>query len=119
MKKCFAASRSLVATIATWPGQSAGLLPTNIKSLFLVPLVAAVAGTASAAASVQVKVENKCGTPARYTIQKKGSSLSTSLSPRASTTHSLDVGDQIMVGKSVMHTVSSSSASQPVVVCNK
>ena len=72
-----------------------------------------------AASSVQVKVENKCGSPTAYTLQKKGSSLNTSLSPRASTTHSLDVGDKIAVGKNVIHTVSSSSSGQPVIVCNK
>lgn len=72
-----------------------------------------------AASSVQVKVENKCGSPTAYTLQKKGSSLNTSLSPRASTTHSLDVGDKISVGKNVIHTVSTSSSGQPVIVCNK
>jgi hypothetical protein len=72
-----------------------------------------------AASSVQVKVENKCGNPAPYVIQKKGISLNTSLSPRASTTHALDVGDRIMVGKSVVHTVSAASAKQAVIVCNR
>jgi hypothetical protein len=82
--------------------------------LFAIGLCAHV----SAASSVQVKVENKCGSPTAYTVQKKGSSLNTSLSPRASTTHSLDVGDKIAVGKNVIHTVSSSSG-QSVIVCNK
>jgi len=85
-----------------------------IPFLFAIGLCAHV----SAASSVQVKVENKCGSPTSYTIQKKGSSLNTSLSPRASTTHSLDVGDKIAVGKNVIHTVSSSSG-QSVTVCNK
>lgn len=72
-----------------------------------------------AASSVQVKVENKCGSPTPYVIQKKGSSLNTSLSPRASITHSLDAGDRIVVGKSVIHTVSATSATQSVIICNK
>ncbi|MEQ1597068.1 MAG: hypothetical protein ABL985_18465 [Casimicrobium sp.] len=82
--------------------------------LFAIGLCAQVS-----AASVQVKVENKCGSPTAYTLQKKGSSLNTSLSPRASTTHSLDVGDKVLIGKSVVHTVSSSSSGQAVIVCNK
>jgi hypothetical protein len=72
-----------------------------------------------AASNVQVKVENKCGNPTPYVIQKKGSSLNTSLSPRASITHALDAGDRIVVGKSVIHTVSAASAKQPVIVCIK
>lgn len=91
----------------------------NMKSLFLTLIVAGAVSVSQAASSVQVKVENKCGNPAPYTLKKKGSSLNTSLSPRASITHSLDVGDQVIVGKTVLHTVSSSSASQPVIVCNK
>jgi hypothetical protein len=75
--------------------------------------------SAHAASSVQVKVENKCGSPAPYVIQKKGSSLNTSLSPRASITHSLDAGDRIVVGKSVVHTVSAASGKQSVVICTK
>ncbi len=84
-------------------------------------LVVAAATTTGihAASSVQVKVENKCGSPTPYVIQKKGSSLNTSLSPRASITHSLDAGDRIVVGKSVVHTVSADSGKQPVIVCNK
>lgn len=68
---------------------------------------------------MQVKVENKCGSPTPYVIQKKGSRLNTSLSPRASITHSLDAGDRIVVGKLIVHTVSAASAKQPVIVCNK
>jgi peptidoglycan hydrolase CwlO-like protein len=84
-------------------------------------LLATVSATTlvNAASSVQVKVENKCGSPTPYVIQKKGSSLNTSLSPRASITHSLDAGDRIVVGKSVVHTVSAASAKQPVIVCDK
>ena len=91
----------------------------NKKSLLLALIVTGAVGVTHAASSVQVKVENKCGSPAQYTLKKKGSSLSTSLSPRASTTHALDVGDQVIVGKGVMHTVSASSANQPVIVCHK
>ncbi len=80
---------------------------------------ASITTPVQAASSVQVKVENKCGVPTPYVIQKKGSSLSTSLSPRASITHSLDAGDRIVVGKSVIHTVSAGSSKQPVIVCNK
>lgn len=90
----------------------------NFKTILLASLAICLSGTVSAA-SVQVKVENKCGSPTAYTLQKKGSSLNTSLSPRASTTHSLDVGDKVLVGKSVVHTVSSSSSGQAVIVCNK
>lgn len=90
-------------------------------ALTVAALLAAVssASLVYAASSVQVKVENKCDSPTPYVIQKKGSSLNTSLSPRASITHSLDAGDRIVVGKSVIHTVSAASAKQPVIVCNK
>jgi hypothetical protein len=91
----------------------------KLKLVFPFLFAIGVCTQLSAASSVQVKVENKCGSPTAYTVQRKGSSLNTSLSPRASTTHSLDVGDKIAVGKSVIHTVSSSSSSQPVIVCNK
>ena len=85
-----------------------------------VALTVALAATgAHAASSVQVKVENKCGNPTPYVIQKKGSSLNTSLSPRASITHALDAGDRIVVGKTLIHTVSAGSSKQPVIVCNK
>jgi hypothetical protein len=68
-------------------------------ALAVAALLAAVSSTSlvHAASSVQVKVENKCG----------------------SITHSLDAGDRIVVGKSVIHTVSAASAKQPVIVCNK
>ena len=91
----------------------------NIKSLRLALLVICTASIANIASAIQVKVENKCGSPTPYVIQKKGSSLNTSLSPRASITHSLDAGDRIVVGKSVVHTVSAASDKQPVIVCNK
>jgi hypothetical protein len=72
-----------------------------------------------AASSVQVKIENKCGTPTSFVIQKKGSSLNTSLSQRASATHSLEAGDRILVGKALVHTVSATSNRQPVIVCKQ
>jgi hypothetical protein len=89
---------------------------------FKVAALLAAASTTTwvqAASSVQVKVENKCGSPVPFTIQKKGSSLNTSLPQRTSATHSLDAGDRIVVGKSVVHTVSAASGKQPVIVCNK
>lgn len=90
-------------------------------TLTVAALLAAAATTTwvHAASSVQVKVENKCSSPTPYVIQKKGSSVNTSLSPRASTTHALDAGDRIVVGRSVVHTVSAASDKQPVIVCNK
>ena len=91
----------------------------NIKSSLLASLAIGLTGATHAASSVQVKVENKCASPTPYVIQKKGSSLNASLSPRASITHALDAGDRIVVGKSVVHTVSAASDRQPVIVCNK
>jgi hypothetical protein len=92
----------------------------HIALAFVALFVAAATTSAvQAASSVQVKVENKCVSPVPFTIQKKGSSLNTSLSPRASITYALDVGDLIVVGKSVVHTVSATSDKQPVIVCNK
>jgi hypothetical protein len=95
-----------------------------MKTYFAAALLAAVTlvvatNSNDAHAGVQVKVENKCGSSAPYVLKKKGSSLNTSLSSRSSTTHALDVGDQIMVGKQVLHTVSSGSGKQPVIVCQK
>lgn len=92
----------------------------KIQSILVSLMAASVAASsAHAAASVQVKVENKCGSPMPFKIERKGSSLNTSLSSRASITHSLDPGDRIVVGKSVLHTVSAASSKQPVIVCNK
>jgi microcystin degradation protein MlrC len=92
---------------------------TLMKTQLFVIALAFICSAAGAAASVQVKIENKCGSPMPFKIERKGSSLNTSLSSRASITHSLDVGDRIVVGKSVIHTVSSASSKQPVIVCNK
>lgn len=86
----------------------------------LVAAVATVLSSAAIAASnVQVKVENKCDSTKKYTIQKKGSTTNTSLSARASTTHSLEPGDKIWVEKTLVLTVSPASASKPAVICSK
>lgn len=92
----------------------------NIKSFasfVFVALATSVAGNAFAANSVQVKIENKCGTPVPFKLERKGSTLDTSLSPRASITHSLDVGDKVKKGTAVLHTVTSSSDKQSVIIC--
>ena len=90
-----------------------------MKSQSLLIALALICSSASAVSGVQVKVENKCGSPVPFKIERKGSSLNTTLPPRTSATHSLDAGDRIVVGKSVIHTVSSASGKQPVIVCNK
>lgn len=117
MNEYLSSSVRITVATATAAVETAIRPSAAIKLLVSTLLVVCAASDASAASSVQVKIENKCSSPAPYTIQKKGSSLNTSLSPRASTTHSLEVGDRILVGKSVIHTVSSSSNSQPVIVC--
>lgn len=94
---------------------------THMKTSYqiLAAVAAALTSVAFAASNIQVKVENKCGETTKYTIQKKGSTTNTSLSARSSTTHSLEPGDRIWVGKTLVHTVSSSSASTTAVICSK
>ncbi len=77
------------------------------------------AGTATLSHAVTVSTQNKCDKPVSFKIERKGSTLSTSLPQRTSQSHSLDNGDRIKVGNNVIHTVSSSSNGQTVIVCNK
>lgn len=82
-------------------------------------LALALAGAATFSHAITVTVQNKCDKPVPYKVERKGSTLNTSLSQRTSTSHSLDAGDKIKVGNAVVHTVSSSSAGKTVVICNK
>jgi len=91
----------------------------NIHLLSVAAATAALSAAVLAGSNIQVKVENKCGDTTKYTIQKKGSTTNTSLSARSSTTHSLEPGDRIWVGKTLIHTVSTASASTSAVICNK
>jgi hypothetical protein len=77
------------------------------------------AGTASLSHAVSVSTQNKCDKPVSFKIERKGSTLDTSLPQRTSSSHNLDSGDRIKVGGNVIHTVSSSSGGQTVVVCTK
>lgn len=87
--------------------------------LMLAFAVASAPYVAFAAPNIQVKVENKCDSPVKYNVNRKGSTLQTSLNQRTSTTHSLDVGDKITIGQSLIHTVSAASANATVLVCKK
>ena len=69
--------------------------------------------------AISITAQNKCDKPVPYKVERKGSTLNTSLSQRTSTSHSLDSGDRIKVGSNVIHTVPSSSQGQTVVICNK
>jgi hypothetical protein len=93
-------------------------MKTHFAAALLVAVTLVVATNSNDAhAGVQVKIENKCGSPVPFKLERKGSTLDTSLSPRASITHSLDVGDKVKKGTSVLHTVTSSSDKQPVIIC--
>ena len=91
----------------------------KIKHLALAFGLAGAAMLSTMAMSVTLTAQNKCDKPVAYKVERKGSSLSTSLSQRASTSHNLDNGDRIKVGDTVVHTVSAASNGQTVVVCNK
>ena len=82
-------------------------------------LMVASAGASSLALAVSVTTQNKCDNPVAIKIERKGSTLNTTLSQRTSSSHNLDAGDKIKVGNNVVHTVSSSSNGQTVVVCSK
>lgn len=82
-------------------------------------LAFALAGAATLSHAITITAQNKCDKPVPYKVERKGSTLNTSLSQRTSTSHNLDAGDKIRVGNNVVHTVSSSSAGQTVVICNK
>ncbi len=77
------------------------------------------AGASSLSQAVPISTQNKCDKPVSFKIERKGSTLNTSLSQRTSSSHNLDNGDRIKVGDTVIHTVSASSTGQTVVVCNK
>jgi hypothetical protein len=94
-------------------------LQNHIAIVVAAAFTATAINTAHSASSFQVKVENKCASPVPFVIQKKGNSLNTSLPPRTSATHSLEAGDRISVGRALVHTVSSASTKQPVIVCKK
>ena len=89
------------------------------KSVMVVMLLLVWAGATSLSNAASVSTQNKCDKPVSFKIERKGSTLSTSLSQRASSSHSLDNGDRIKVGDNVIHTVSSSSNGQAVIICNK
>jgi hypothetical protein len=78
-----------------------------------------LAGAATLSHAITITAQNKCDKPVPYKVERKGSTLNTSLSQRTSTSHNLDNGDRIKVGNSVAHTVSSSSAGKTVIICNK
>lgn len=88
----------------------------NLKQL---TLACVLTGFTSVSMAVSITAQNKCDKPVPYKIERKGSTLSTSLNSRTSTSHSLDNGDRIKVGSNVIHTVSSSSSGQTVIICNK
>lgn len=81
--------------------------------------VSICAGAATSSHAVSVSTQNKCDKPTSFKIERKGSTLDTSLPQRTSSSHNLDSGDRIKVGNNVVHTVSPSSNGQTVVVCNK
>ena len=89
------------------------------KHLMLAMLVFGWMGAAASAHAVSVTTQNKCDKPVSIKIERKGSTLNTSLSQRTSSSHNLDNGDRIKVDNNDIHTVSSSSNGQTVVVCNK
>lgn len=82
-------------------------------------LVCVLTGFTTATMAVSITAQNKCDKPVPYKVERKGSTLSTSLNSRTSTSHSLDNGDRIKVGSNIIHTVSSSSNGQTVIICNK
>ncbi|MEQ1772498.1 MAG: hypothetical protein ABL891_01830 [Burkholderiales bacterium] len=88
----------------------------KLKQLTLALLLACAATLSHA---IPVTAQNKCDKPVPYKVERKGSTLNTSLSQRTSTSHNLDSGDRIKVGNNVVHTVSSSSAGKTVIICNK
>jgi hypothetical protein len=90
-----------------------------IKPVLIAMLLLIWAGASSLSQAVPVSTQNKCDTPVPYKIERKGSTLSTSLSQRTSSSHNLDNGDRIKVGNNVIHTVSASSNGQTVVLCSK
>jgi hypothetical protein len=96
-------------------------LPTTKETMTSTQLAVllALVGASSTVYAVSVTTQNKCDKPMQYKIEGKGSTLNTSLSQRASTSHSLSNGDRIKVGNLVVHTVSASSAGQTVVICAK
>ncbi len=78
-----------------------------------------LAGFCAAATAASISVQNKCDKPVAYKIERKGSTLNTSLPQRTSATQTVDAGDRIKVGDNTVHTVSSSSNGQTVVICAK
>lgn len=80
-------------------------------------LAGVLSGFAAASFAASITVQNKCGHPVAYKVERKGSTLNTQLSPRSSTSQSVDTGDRIKLGNSTLHTVSSSSNGQTVVIC--
>ncbi len=89
------------------------------KMVMTALLFAVWAGASSLSQAVPVSTQNKCDKPVSFKIERKGSTLNTSLSQRTSSSHNLDAGDHIKVGNNVVHTVSASSSGQTVVVCSK
>lgn len=90
-----------------------------IKPALIVMLLLIWAGASSLSQAVPVSTQNKCDSPVSYKIERKGSTLSTSLTQRTSSSHDLDNGDRIKVGDNVIHTVSDASKGQTVILCGK
>lgn len=82
-------------------------------------LVLIWAGASSLTQAGTVTTQNKCDSPVPIKIERKGSTLNTTLTQRTSSSHALDDGDKIKVGNNVIHTVSAASNGQTVVVCSK
>jgi hypothetical protein len=78
-----------------------------------------LAGLSTAPMAASISVQNKCDKPVAYKIERKGSTLNTSLPQRTSATQTVDAGDRIKVGDNTVHTVSASSDGQTVVICAK
>lgn len=90
-----------------------------VKPALIVMLLLVWAGASSLSQAVPVSTQNNCDSPVSYKIERKGSTLSTSLTQRTSSSHNLDNGDRIKVGDNVMHIVSDASKGQTVVLCSK
>ena len=88
----------------------------NFKQLFL---ACVMTGFTSVSLAASITVQNKCDSPVAYKIERKGSTLNSSLSQRTSASQSVDAGDRVKVGNNVVYTASSSSNGQTVVICNK
>ncbi len=90
-----------------------------LKPFMFAMLVLIWLGASSLTQAGTVSTQNKCDSPVPIKIERKGSTLNTTLPQRTSASHTLDVGDKIKVGNNVIHTVSAASNGETVIVCNQ